>query len=88
MKKYKIKSNSYYKDYYGGNIDCYSITGYRIFYTDDHTAYKIAYKYNGELIKHDKKENWGSIKGWNRFINKFNLKIEELSKEDVFLELL
>jgi len=57
--------------------------------TDEKHAYLIACKYNNEpLIKYDPKVNWGTIKGLQEFINHNNYKIEEITKEDLFLELL
>ena len=77
-----IKPNTYYKRHHS-NIY------YDIFYTGEKHAYLIACKYNNEpLIKYDPKVNWGTIKGLQEFINHNNYKIEEITKEDLFLELL
>jgi len=77
-----IKPNTYYKRYY-------NINEYNIIYTDNKWVYIIAYKLgNQPLVKYDKKRGWGTIKRYQEFINDKNYKIEELSKEDLFLELL
>jgi len=79
--KSNVKSRKYYKV-------CYN-SSYYIVYTDEKHAYLIACKYNNEpLIKYDPKVNWGTIKGLQEFINHNNYKIEEITKEDLFLELL
>jgi len=79
----KIKPNSYYKRYYN------NINSYDIFYTDTKHVYEIARKYtNDPLVKLAKKEVWWTIEEWNKFINIYNYKMEEISKGDVFLELL
>ena len=79
--KFKAKHGSYYKMYYTSGE-------YDILYIGNTWTYKIAYKYNGELIKHDNRIKWDSIKVWQAHINKYNSKVEEISKADVFLELL
>ena len=73
----KIKHNTYYKDEYD------------ILYTGTKWVYFIAYTYNEELIKYDNRFKWCTIKKFQDFVNisTYN-KIEELSKEDLFLELL
>ena len=75
----KIKPRTYYKRYYDKDE-------YDIVYTDNEWVYCITYKYNGKLIKHDKKYKWGTIREW--YINSSDYKLEEISKEDLFLELL
>ena len=82
----KIKARTYYKIYYT-NI------GYDILYTGNKWVYEIAEQVGTKpLKKHDKRIIWWKIKNWQEDIdrNKYsNLnKLEELSKEDVFLELL
>jgi len=92
----KIKPNTYYKNYFYDINDpsikyreYYSNTDYDIVYTGNKWVYYIASKYNDTpLIKYDKKIKWRIIKRYQEFINDNNYKIEELSKEDVFLELL
>ena len=80
----KLKIQTYYKRYY-----TYSISDYDIMYTGKKYVYIIAEKaHDKPLDKFDKKLKWENIKKCQYIINKFNLKIEELSKEDVFLELL
>jgi len=80
--KITIKPNTYYKRYYNINV-------YDIIYTDNKWVYIIADKFNNiPLIKYDKKPGWGTIKRYQEFINDKNYKIEEISKEDLFLELL
>jgi len=76
-----IKPNSYYKIYYKDH--------YIILYTGTKWVYRIVYKYNNkQLVKDNPKCKWDTIKHLQNSINIFNYKIEEISKEDVFLELL
>ena len=80
----KIKPRTYYKRYYHED-------DYDIHYTGNKYVYIIAFKYkNHLLIKHTKKEVWGTIKNFQDFVNisAYYNKIEEISIEDVFLELL
>ena len=85
-----IKPNSYYKDYFS------DIKESNIIYTDAKMVYLIALvRINKPTIKLNKKLEWGTIKHYQRIIkdkpllkNVNNYKIEEISKEDVFLELL
>ena len=78
----KLKPNKYYKIYYSKYEEIYSIL-----YTDDTYIYNTAIKYStGELHKFKKAKNWGTINDHNKLINKFE--IEEITKGDVFLELL
>ena len=80
----KVKPNTYYKGYYTN-----SIFEYDILYTDTKYVYIIAKKYyNNPLVKYDKKFKWWTIKIWQNNIDTRNIKIEEISKEEVFLELL
>ena len=76
-----IKPNKYYKRYYDAH--------YSIWCTDNKWIYKIAYKpENQPLRKYTKKEVW-TIREFQDFVNIMDYnKIEEISKEDVFLELL
>ena len=73
----KLKHNTYYKRYYGNNS-----TFYDIWYIDNDGL--IVYI----LGLRNKKYEWGTIKRYQEFINDYNYKIEEISKEDLFLELL
>jgi len=78
----KLKPKTYYKRYYKGDW-------YAIYYTGNKWGYKIASKYNNNpLVKCKEKTRWKSIKKWQKEINDFGIKIEEISKEDLFLELL
>ena len=85
----KIKPRTYYKCYY----KCYYVNDlyeYDIMYTGTKRIYEIAYKHiNEPLFKWDKKIYRGSITQFQDSVNisAYN-KIEELSKEDLFLELL
>jgi len=80
----KIKPNTYYKRYYTNSIFEYDIK-----YTDKKYVYIIAEKeYDNPLDKFDKKFKWGTIKRWQNNINTRNIEMEEMSKEDLFLELL
>jgi len=81
----KIKVRTYY---IGHN---YNENTYSILYTGNIYVYKIAMKYSTKpLIKYTKKEVWWTIEKWQDQINNHlnNYKIKEISKEDVFLELL
>ena len=75
-----IKPNKYYKIYYTE-----SNLGYCVIYTDGKMVYEIAYTQyvNGEniLFKHDITINIGTVE-------KYNTYYKEISKEDLFLELL
>jgi len=75
----KIKPRTYYKKYYPTKTN-----GYKIFYTDNKYVYCIADVYNNITRKFDKNFKWGTIKEWQEF----NCKMEEMSKEDLFLEFL
>ena len=79
-----IKPRTYYKRYY----ENYTRFDYDVYYTDDTNVYWIAYKYNGELIKHDNRIKWGTIRELQDYINSNDYKLEEISESDVFLELL
>lgn len=84
-----IEPNKYYKNYYSKYEDIYNIL-----YTDDTYIYNTAIKYStGVLHKFKKAKNWGTIKDHNKRINKSDyldklFEIEEITKGDVFLELL
>ena len=81
----KFKPNTYYKNHF----DDGDSTVYYILYTDTKCVYCIAYKTeNQPLVKYDKHFNTGTIEMWQEHINHYFYKIEEMSKEDVFLELL
>jgi len=77
----KIKPRTYYKRYYLTN-------GYKIFYTGNKYVYYIADVYNNITRKNYKKHKWIEIAYWQETIDKSNEKLIELSKEDLFLELL
>ena len=80
----KIKPRTYYKIYY--NVDK---EWYDILYTGNKWVYIIAYKHNNNpLIKYDKKIKWFTINDYQDYIDMYSIKIKELTKEDVFLELL
>ena len=77
-----IKPKMYYKR--SCTYDVYSI-----YYIGVKYVYQLAYKNeNSVLVKHNKKKKMGTIKDWKKRTNHFNLIVEEISKEDVFLELL
>ena len=80
--KIKIKPNSYYKGYYDAH--------YSIWCTDNKYAYCIARKFENGPLTLIKYSRWGTIKNFQDFINisAYYNKIEEISKEDLFLELL
>jgi len=81
-----IKPYSYYKDYY-----TYRNLGYSIIYTDGKMVYEIAYTLyvNGEniLCKHDITLDIGTVEECKQKNLNTNL-LKEISKEDLFLELL
>ena len=78
----KIKPRTYYKKYYTSDW-------YDIYYTGNKLVYKIAETYiNNSLIKYNKKRYWATIKNWQYCIKHQKFKVEEISKEDLFLELL
>lgn len=78
----KIKPRTYYKMYYYKD-------SYDIYYTGNKWGYCIASKYIDEpLTKHSKKLVCGNIKDFQKQINLGKYDIEEISKKDVFLELL
>ena len=83
----KIKPRTYYKRYYDKDELIWE-DEYDILYTYNELVYFIAYKHNGELIKHDNRIEYGTIKNWQACINSNDYKLEEISKEDLFLELL
>ena len=77
----KIKPRTYYKRYYDKD-------NYDILYTDNEWVYCIAYEHNGKLIKYDNRIKWETIREYQVYINSNDYKLEEISKEDLFLELL
>ena len=82
----KIKPYKYYKEYYNEN---YHSSGYNILYTDTKHVYVLAYiRKNMPFYKYSPKLLLGPIDHWQDCIDKYKYKPEELSKADVFLELL
>ena len=80
----KLKPRTYYKDSYNTEYEEYTII-----YTGNKWVYIIADKDKNKLLeKRNKKFNIATIEEWQHIINIYNSKIEEMSKEDVFLELL
>ena len=77
----KIKPRTYYKEFYDKDK-------YAILYTGTKWVYCRASKYNGKLIKYDNRIKWETIKELQDYINSSDYKLEEISKEDLFLELL
>jgi len=77
-----IKPNTYYKMHYK--------YGYNIIYNDDGIwIYDIATKRKDKpLVKYDRKFWWGRTKEFIAHIRKHNIKVEEITTEDLFLELL
>ena len=85
----KIKPRTYYKIYHNHP------NSYTILYTGNKWIYLIAEKkYDNPLVKYDKKFKWYTINSYQEFLNRAsNVFIEhptikELTKEEVFLELL
>jgi len=80
--KIKIKPRTYYKLLYNNG-------SYDIIYTGTKCAYLIAYKLgNQPLVKYNKKFKWKTIRGWQEYIKRCNIKTKIMSKGDLFLELL
>jgi len=82
----KIKRNRYYKEYYSNSKEDYDIL-----YTGTKWVYIIAQQFDNEpLYKRDSKHRWCSISEWQKHINMYKNRynIKEISKEDLFLELL
>ena len=79
----KIKPRTYYKMYY-----LTKTIGYKIFYTDNKYVYYIAVSYNNITRKFYKKRKWLEIAYWQKTIDESDNKPIEMSKEDLFLELL
>ena len=78
----KIKPYRYYKRSYDYGV-------YSIYYIGVKYVYQLAYKNrNSVLVKHNKKKKIGTIKDWKKRTNHFNLIVEELTKNEAFLELL
>ena len=83
-----IKPNTYYKKY------CtYRNLSWQqqvvLLLTDTKHVYEIAYKHIDEpIVKHDNKIMCMTIENWQEYINTHYTIIEEISKEDLFLELL
>jgi len=78
----KIKHNTYYKVYYDNDR-------YSIWCIDNEYIYYIAEQFGTDpLIKYDKRIKYGSIKNWQEHVHRNNYKIEEMSKGDLFLEML
>jgi len=78
-----IKPNTYYKRVYNTTT---SDENFTIYYTDDENVYLIAGKFiNRPLIKYKENDKWwGTIKT----LQLYSKDIIELTKEDLFLELL
>ena len=77
----KIKDKTYYKRYYKDH--------YSIWCIDNELVYIIAdMRINEPIYKRDKKYKLGTIKELQHDIDYYSIKVEEISKEDVFLELL
>ena len=86
--KFKFKPNTYYKRYYI-SYKKDSTQTYSILYTDDKCLYEIAFCSENKLLhKFNTKYVWGNIDYLQYHMNINKPNIEELSKEDVFLELL
>jgi len=82
----KIKPNTYYKEYVD-EVD-ENDNEYYIMYTGTTVVYEIARTINNQIYKHNKKIKWDTIKKWKQFITDCTTRLEELTKDDVFLELL
>lgn len=74
----KLKARKYYKIYTNSK-------NYKILYTGTKKVYLIAYKHTNTLQKYDK-IYWGTLELWKKHV--YSNKIIELSKGDLFLELL
>jgi len=87
----KVKPNRYYKELY--IIE--NIKSYYFYTTDTKCVYEIAYLYNDtQLVKYNTPINCGSIKEWQtrrewqEDTNTHSYNVKEISKGDVFLEML
>jgi len=80
-----IKDKTYYIKYYDKDRESYNI-----WYIDNEYAYIVASKYKNDVrAKNKHNTRWGSLKRLKGYLRDINYKnIEELSKADVFLELL
>jgi len=80
-----IKDKTYYIKYYDKDRESYNI-----WYIDNEYAYIVATKYKNDVrAKNKHNTRWGSLKRLKGYLRDINYKnIEELSKADVFLELL
>ena len=79
-----FKTNTYYKCYYDNDDS----TVYDILYISKKYVYGIASKRENNILVKKNKATWGVINIWQDFITRYNIKTEEISKEDLFLELL
>ena len=78
-----IKPRTYYKYHTFNDQD------FDIIYTGNKWVYIVAEKYGtSPLEKRDKRIVWDTIKEWQLMVNRNMYKITELSKDDLFLELL
>jgi len=85
----KIKPYTYYKECYITD----NIKRYYLYITDTKYVYQIAYKYkykdkDNPLIKYDEKLKCGTIREWQEDTNTHSYNVKEISKGDVFLEML
>jgi len=79
-----IKPRTYYKRYNRNDIHCYSI-----YYTGRKNVYTVAYTTRFSCLRKTRKKlKWGTIEHWQHDTDYFKHIVEEVSKEDVFLELL
>ena len=83
--KITINPNSYYKLYYDDH--------YTIWCTNNQWAYVMARIYYKNKVvvtvgKYDKNEEFYTINRLQEYLNNTSIKIKEISKGDVFLELL
>lgn len=92
-----INPNTFYKLFYNKKCKQICIANeieYTIICTDDTDVYELSYKYTSDSlpIVYNIKYKRDSITLFNNYITKYctlqNIAIEEISKEDVFLELL
>jgi len=80
--KSNVKSRKYYKV-------CYNNDDYDFIYTGVKCIYLIATKHKNKLlVKRNEKIYWTSINRWKKHLDKRKYIVEEISKEDLFLELL
>ena len=88
----KLKPKTYYKRYYKWENPDSDGDWYAIYYTGNKWVYKITRNFKGNepipLYKYNSKFKWRTIKSWQKRINNDKVKLKEITRADLFLELL